>query len=175
MDDTLKQWDLRKFTEPVGMANDLYIFHEEANAIYSPNERFIVAGTAGRKGGSGKIVVYEKNTMELVKQVDCDASVVKLMWPSQLNQLFVGLSNGNIRVLYDPETSQGGVTIPLSKAPKKLAVDDYDLVMYNPIDLVVGSKYKVKWLILNQYQKVKKKKFKVPGQKIETEPNQVKI
>jgi hypothetical protein len=129
MDDTVKHWDLRKFTEPIGVATDLYIFHEESNVIYSPNEKYIVAGTAGKKGGSGQIKVFEKSTMELVKEVDCLGGVVKLMWPGKLNQLFCGLSSGDIQVLYDPETSQGGVMVPLSKAPKKLAVDDYDLVI----------------------------------------------
>jgi WD40 repeat protein len=130
MDDTLKQWDLRKFTEPIGAATGLTCFHEEANAIYSPNERYILTGTGVlRNEGTASIKVYDTKTMELVDDIQTPTSCIKLIWQPQLNQLFASMANGELRVLFDPERSQGGVMIPLSKGIKKLAVDDYDLVM----------------------------------------------
>jgi WD repeat-containing protein 70 len=130
MDDTLKQWDVRNSTKPVGEAINLTCFHEEANAIYSPNERFILTGTGVmRNEGTASIKVYDTKTMELVDDIQTPTSCIKLQWHPTLNQLFAGLANGEVRVHFDPERSQGGVMIPLRKGVKKLAVDDYDLVM----------------------------------------------
>lgn len=45
-------------------------------------------------------------------------SVVKLLWPPRLNQIFVGLSNGAIKILYDPLQSHRGALLCVSK-PKR--------------------------------------------------------
>ncbi|KAJ3308068.1 WD repeat-containing protein 70 [Boothiomyces sp. JEL0838] len=129
MDDTVKLWDIRNLKEPVGVANDMTCFHEEANTIYSPNERYILAGTAVRKDqGPAKIVVFDRHTLNRVREIQVPSSCIRLMWPTKLNQLFAGLGNGQVRVFIS-EFSHGGITIPLSKGRKKLAVDDYDMYM----------------------------------------------
>jgi hypothetical protein len=151
MDDTLKHWDLRNFTNPVGDIKDLSCFHEESNAIYSPNERYILTGTSSpRNIGTASIKIYDMKTMELVDDIQTPTSCVRLAWHPQLNQLFAGLSDGELRVHFDPELSRGGVMIPLSKGVKKLAVDDYDLVMYHFLLIIgVNVKYREMYLSLN--------------------------
>ncbi|KAJ3268309.1 WD repeat-containing protein 70, partial [Terramyces sp. JEL0728] len=129
MDDTVKLWDLRNLKQPIGVAKDMTCFHEEANTIYSPNERYILAGTAVKKEqGPAKIVVFDRHTLNRVNEIEVPTSCIRLMWPTKLNQLFAGLGNGQVRVFIS-DFSHGGITVPLSKGRKKLAVDDYDMYM----------------------------------------------
>jgi hypothetical protein len=50
-------------------------------------------------------------------------SVITVNWHPILNQIFIGSGDGNIRVLYDPELSQRGITTSLTKLEKKRPVD----------------------------------------------------
>ncbi|KAI8896988.1 WD40-repeat-containing domain protein [Globomyces pollinis-pini] len=130
LDDTLKLWDLRNSKKSIGEANNVVSFHEEANAIYSPNERYILCGTSVKKdAGPGKVLVFDSKTLEKVVEFETATSCIRLLWPKKMNQIFAGLGNGDVQVLYDPDLSVGGVMVPLSKKPRKLAVDDYDIYM----------------------------------------------
>jgi peptidoglycan hydrolase-like protein with peptidoglycan-binding domain len=126
-DSTLKHWDLRFFSKPIGVASDLPCFHEEQNCIYSPNEKYCLTGYAERKTGASFVHVYDKQSFELVQKLAVPAPAVKLLWPTQINQLFAGLSNGDIAGYYG-EQSRNGVLKAIAKE-KVLAVDDYDRVM----------------------------------------------
>jgi hypothetical protein len=55
------------------------------------------------------------------------ASVIAVKWQSTTNQLLCGLSNGNVRVLYDPQLSKKGAMLSAHKAPKRV-VDPSDYV-----------------------------------------------
>lgn len=53
-------------------------------------------------------------------------SVIKLLWPSRINQILASTSLGEIHVLYDPQLSEKGATMAASRAPKaRHALDDY--------------------------------------------------
>ncbi len=126
----MKLWDTRNIKKPVAVQEDLPLFHEEANCIYSPNERYIVTGTASRNNeGPGYCCVFDGKTLEEVGKLQMPTSCIRLVWPSKLEQLFCGLGDGDVRVHYDPSFSQGGIITPLLNANKKLAVEDYDKFM----------------------------------------------
>lgn len=129
MDDTLKLWDLRNPSKSVGSKSDLDIFHEEANCIYSPNEKYILTGTAAKDKMPGYIWVYDSVNLEEVGKVELASSCVRLLWPSRMEQLFCGLGDGSVKAHYDPEFSTGGVTLPILNSGKKLAIEDYDKFM----------------------------------------------
>jgi WD40 repeat protein len=128
MDQTIKLWDMRKFKAPVNSVTDIPTFYEESNAIFSPNERYIVAGTSSNSKG-GSIRVFDRKTLEPVTSIATEAGVLKVNWTPKLNQIFAGCSDGSVQVFYDPERSRGGILLPLSKGPKKLAADDYDVAL----------------------------------------------
>ena len=78
-------WDIRAMKKPRAVATDLPAVYPETNVIFSPDEQYVLTGTAGRNSGSsteenetakkeariqdgGKIVVMKKDTLEVVKQ-----------------------------------------------------------------------------------------------------------
>lgn len=127
MDDTLKLWDMRQPTKPVKVVGGLDIFHEETNCIYSPNEKYILTGTAERKDKDpGNVCVFDALTLEEVGRVEFASSCISLLWPSKMEQIFCGLGNGEVKVHYDPGFSNGGITVPIMNAERKLHVEDYD-------------------------------------------------
>jgi len=44
-----------------------------------------------------------------------DVSVTFILWCYSINQIFLGLSNGGIKVLYDPVKSQNGIIKCITK------------------------------------------------------------
>ena len=131
MDDTLKLWDIRNSSKAIAIQSNLEIFHEETNCIYSPNEKFILTGTASREKNSGYICVFNSISLEEEGKVEVPSSCVSLLWPSKMEQLFCGLADGSVKAHYDPQISNGGVILPILNASKKLAIDDYDKFVGN--------------------------------------------
>ncbi|KAG9285405.1 hypothetical protein G9A89_010880 [Geosiphon pyriformis] len=128
-DDTVKVWDVRNFKSPVKFANELPTFNAETNAIFSPDERLIITGTAVKKGeGYGKLVMLERDTLEIVRTMSITkSSVIRVLWHSKINQIITGSSDGSIHVFYDPSVSVRGAKLCVVKEPKKRAVDDYEI------------------------------------------------
>ncbi|KAF9166099.1 hypothetical protein DFQ26_008688 [Actinomortierella ambigua] len=128
-DDTVKVWDVRNLSKPVSVADDLTSYNVETNVIFSPDERLIVTGTGVKKNeGYGKIVMFNSQTMEVVRTASVSkSSVVRVLWHDKLNQIFTGNSDGTTHVFYDPEVSTNGAKLCVGKAPKKRAVDDYEI------------------------------------------------
>ncbi|KAI9095137.1 WD40-repeat-containing domain protein [Phlyctochytrium arcticum] len=129
MDDTLKIWDVRKFTKPVAVQSNLENFFEETNVIFSPNDRYILTGTSVKKDqGAGKLHIFERDTLKPVQEIDVTtSSVVRVQWHGRINQILMGTGDGSVQVLYDPLISMAGVKTALAKRPKQRAVDDLDL------------------------------------------------
>ncbi|KAK9900003.1 WD40 repeat-like protein [Cystobasidium minutum MCA 4210] len=128
-DDTVKVWDARAFKKPVSVASNLTSLNPETNVIFSPDEKHILTGTAvdtkGKPGG--RIVVMERDTLQIVKEYSVSTgSVIRLAWPSRINQILASTSLGEVHVFYSPELSEKGATLAAAKAPKqRRTVDDY--------------------------------------------------
>ena len=120
-DDTLKQWDLRNFKQPTAVAQDLISYYTVTNCVFSPDEKLILTGTSVKKGqGSGKLVFLERNTLNVVEEVEFeDNCVVSTLWHNKINQVIVGLSDGNVKVLFDPKISNNGATLCVGKVKHK--------------------------------------------------------
>jgi len=58
-DDTLKLWDIRHISKPLFVQRDLSCFYAETNAIFSPDEQYILTGTSVKKeDGPGQLKIY---------------------------------------------------------------------------------------------------------------------
>ncbi|KAI0343895.1 WD40 repeat-like protein [Trametopsis cervina] len=125
-DDTVKLWDLRAFKKPLATRSDLTTLYPTTNAIFSPNDRYILTGAgATAKGAKGRLMFLEKNTLESVKELEVDTTPVKVLWHSKINQIVTGLANGQICVLYSPNTSINGAKLLLNKGPpRKATIED---------------------------------------------------
>ncbi|KAG0026486.1 hypothetical protein BGZ82_009451 [Podila clonocystis] len=105
-------WDTRNLKHPLSIAEDLDSMNAEANVIFSPDERLILTGTSVKKNaGYGKIVMMNSSNLEIVRTVS----------------IIAGNADGSARVYYDPDVSSKGALLCASKAPKKRAVDDYEI------------------------------------------------
>ncbi|KIK71262.1 hypothetical protein GYMLUDRAFT_66468 [Collybiopsis luxurians FD-317 M1] len=125
-DDTVKLWDLRAFKKPLCTREDLPVLYPKTNAIFSPDDKYVVTGAGATvKGGSGRLLFMRKDNLETVKTLEVGATPVKVFWHSKINQIVTGLSNGQICVLYSPQTSLNGAKLLLNKGPpRKVTIED---------------------------------------------------
>ncbi|ORY54604.1 WD40-repeat-containing domain protein [Leucosporidium creatinivorum] len=145
-DGTVKLWDTRTLKKPLFTATDLPSLNAETNLVFSPDERYILTGTAGAQAGvlagtadeeklreatsatgrGGKVVVLRREGLEVVRSLDISpASVVRVLWHEKINQILTGSADGSIHVLYSPLTSLKGVTTAVTRAPRARAPDDF--------------------------------------------------
>ncbi|PCH33445.1 transcription factor [Wolfiporia cocos MD-104 SS10] len=125
-DDTVKLWDLRAFKKPLATHSNLTTLYPTTNAIFSPDDKYVVTGSgASSKGAKGGLVFMRKDDLESVKELEVDTTPVKVFWHSKINQIVTGLASGQICVLYSPLTSINGAKLPLNKGPpRKATVED---------------------------------------------------
>lgn len=121
-DDTMKLWDLRNIKKCLHEFSDLYSRYDTTNAIFSPDDRLIVTGTSVKKGDKcGSLLFYDTSNFNLVKKIDTLTShVIKVIWHTKLNQIFVGIGNGIIKCYYDERRSLRGATLCATKMHKRV-------------------------------------------------------
>ncbi|KAF8895046.1 transcription factor [Gymnopilus junonius] len=156
-DDTVKLWDLRAFKKPLAVRSGLTTLYPTTNAVFSPDDKYVITGAgATSKGGQGRLVILNKDGLEEVKSLAVEATPVKVAWHSKINQIVTGLSNGQIVVLYSPETSLNGAKLLLNKGPpRKVTIEDvsdaltaptiltpHALPMFRDMDVGRGTKRK---------------------------------
>lgn len=126
-DDTLKTWDMRNLKKSLNVASDLFNRFPMTNCTFSPNDKYILTGTSTRSDtDSGKLIVFDRDTLERVHEITiADSSAVRTVWHPKLNQIFVTTGSGEIKVFYDPEKSQRGITLCALKAVKRKAGGAY--------------------------------------------------
>ncbi|KAF8213315.1 WD40-repeat-containing domain protein [Mycena galopus ATCC 62051] len=140
-DDTVKLWDVRAFKKPLATRGDLATLYPNTNAVFSPDDKYIITGAgASAKGGKGKLVFLDKNELEVVKSLEVDATPVRVFWHSKINQIVTGLSSGQIVVLYSPFTSLNGAKLLANKGPpRKRTVEDMSDALAEPSIHIPGE------------------------------------
>ncbi|KAL0950885.1 hypothetical protein HGRIS_007644 [Hohenbuehelia grisea] len=156
-DDTVKLWDLRSFKKPLATRSEVGTLYPNTNAMFSPDDKYVITGAAATsKGGKGKLLFLEKDSLDVAKALEVDSTPVKVFWHSKINQIVTGLSNGQICVLYSPKSSLNGAKLLMNKGPpRKVTVEDmsdalaaptiitpHALPMFRDADVGPGSKRK---------------------------------
>ena len=80
----------------------LETLYPETNAIFSPDEKYVVTGCgASSKSGRGRLVFLKREGLEEVKAIDCaeGESVVRVAWHSKINQVSVHPSFPSLSLL----------------------------------------------------------------------------
>ena len=86
-------WDLRSFKKPLIVRTGLTTLYPQTNAIFSPDNKYIVTGAgASSKGGKGHLMFLKKDTLETVKDLEVDTTPVKVFWHSKINQVCCSIS-----------------------------------------------------------------------------------
>lgn len=122
-------WDIRQLKAPVVRPReDLYLAYSEANATFSPDGTFILAGTTTKTSGGqeGGLAILETSSLETVQWVDTKgAGVIKVAWHPLINQIALGMTDGSCRILYEPShLSQKGVMLCATRTPRRKPVED---------------------------------------------------
>lgn len=149
-------WDIRSFRKPVFTSPKIATLYPETNAVFSPDEKFIVTGAAaGRTEGAlgrGGLVILRRDGLDIEKRVEFEAgeTVVRVLWHSKINQvspqsrsgskyvdtvipkILCGMSNGAMRLLYSPTTSINGAKLLLNKSRKKATIESYSDSLLQP-------------------------------------------
>lgn len=81
------------------MRSDLGTLYPGTNAIFSPDDKYVVSGAgATSKGGKGKLVVLNKSNLdEVVTEWEVDSTPVKVLWHSKINQVGILFNSGGYR------------------------------------------------------------------------------
>ncbi|KAJ3217710.1 hypothetical protein HDU67_007406 [Dinochytrium kinnereticum] len=125
-DDTLKLWDIRHFSEPVAVVQDLPNLFEETNAIFSPNDKLVVTGVSNRKGEkTAKLKFFQKSDLSLVHEAPFGDSIVRTMWHGRINQILATSNEGEVRVMYDQKVSASGAKLCADRKAKGKTIEDY--------------------------------------------------
>lgn len=124
----LKDGPLRRWSR--GLSS----WYETSNCVFSPNGKFLCAGTCVRKpkrennntdaADRGKILFFDcssekESPTHQIEVAPVGVSVIRVAWHESLNQIFAGLSNGKSIVLYSPERSKKGALLSTSRSAKK--------------------------------------------------------
>lgn len=92
-------WDSRNLRKALHVSpTPLKVLYPETNAIFSPDEKYIVTGcAASSKSTRGKLSFLKREGLEEFKSIDCaeGESVVKVVWHSKINQVRIYICDGD--------------------------------------------------------------------------------
>ncbi|VDD86751.1 unnamed protein product [Enterobius vermicularis] len=118
LDGTLKLFDLKSFKEPVLMKNDLFTDFEGTDCGFSPRGELVFTGTSTSDDGGidGALLFFDSSNFELVYQIKYPKlSCMRIKWHEKINQILVALSDGSLRLYYDPVSSARGALLCVSR------------------------------------------------------------
>jgi hypothetical protein len=121
-DDIIKLWDTRSFKKPVTTTSHLSTSSQypTSNIRFSPNSANIITGSS-----TGHLHIFNPALKsELVTPVTLGSALITVQWHPTLNQIITGSANAEVHVLYNPQTSNGGAKLVMSRAPKRRHIDD---------------------------------------------------
>lgn len=122
-DDTIKLWDTRKFKQPVNTTSHTSTAgqYPTSNIMFAPNSSSIITGSE-----TGELHILNPATLkpELVIPITPGLPLISVLWHDKLNQIITGSANGETHVLFNPNLSNKGAVMIMSKQPKRRHVDD---------------------------------------------------
>ncbi|KAF2861989.1 WD40 repeat-like protein [Piedraia hortae CBS 480.64] len=102
---------LKTISSPGGVASAL---------SFSPDAMYLLHGSP-----TGELVILQSATLtEELRTKVYDSAMTSVLWDGKTNQILVGGGDGRISVLFDPKLSSNGALGVLSRAPKKVHVDE---------------------------------------------------
>mmetsp|Transcript_33672 Transcript_33672/g.38993 ORF Transcript_33672/g.38993 Transcript_33672/m.38993 type:complete len:268 (-) Transcript_33672:106-909(-) len=133
-------------------------FYDSCNVAFGPLGNMLCAGTCVKpQMGASRLKVFAANEDFLEKEnkgaskvfepdplidlvVSEGASVMRVTWHKRLNQIFCGVSDGTIRIYYDPHLSTKGALLSTSRSARKQ--DALELLLqsrHNPQTSIQGT------------------------------------
>lgn len=120
--DCVKLWDRRNFKVPIATSRNMPNGHAECSIVFSPNNQELL--TPVSTDSAAHVQVMSAKTLDSIQRIPFSSPVIKLIYHTKINQIVTSHADGDIRVLYSPQTSVRGAKLVVSKAPKARHVDD---------------------------------------------------
>jgi WD40 repeat protein len=114
----MKLWDARSPRGPVKLWSNLFSDYQGCSMALSPDERYILTGVNYNraKDTPAALKFFDFKSHEEKVSLDMgELGVGAVQWHSNMNQIFVGLTDGSILALFDPVISNQGVKSCLVK------------------------------------------------------------
>ncbi|KAL2315258.1 WDR70 family WD repeat protein [Schizosaccharomyces pombe] len=143
-DNALRVWDLRNSNKCVNERIDILTPKAGGNAIFSPTQKLILAGSTAVNSMKAPLFVLDAMTLDTKATLFFDskstvtASVSAVSWNEKINQVSLGSADGNAYVLFSPNESIRGVKDAAMRPPKSKHIDD-DLSSTVHINSLSGS------------------------------------
>jgi WD repeat-containing protein 70 len=84
-------WDIRAFKKPLYTASGLTNLYPGMNAIWSPDEKYVVVGSGtppkNGKSAGGKLCFLKREGLTVADEVEMTSCIVKVLWHTKINQV----------------------------------------------------------------------------------------
>jgi WD40 repeat protein len=121
-DGTLKVWDIRMLNRPILHERGLFNRFPGNKMCFSPDNRYLLLGTSTGEKADEKLSYlhfYDTTTLKKVKSLAVGASSIHgLCWSPAINQIIVGLANGEAHIYFDERLSRMGALKAINKQPR---------------------------------------------------------
>uniref|UniRef100_F1KX58 Gastrulation defective protein 1 n=1 Tax=Ascaris suum TaxID=6253 RepID=F1KX58_ASCSU len=111
LDGTLKLWELKSFKEPLLVKENLECEFASTDCGFSPHGELVFTGTSANveEDIDGSVMFFNATDFDLVYHIKYPKiSCTRVVWHAKINQILVGLSDGSLRLYYDPANSVRG-------------------------------------------------------------------
>uniref|UniRef100_A0A8R1XSA5 WD_REPEATS_REGION domain-containing protein n=1 Tax=Onchocerca volvulus TaxID=6282 RepID=A0A8R1XSA5_ONCVO len=118
LDGTLKLWQLETFNKPCHVVENLKNEFVSTDCGFAPHGEMVYTGTSfnDENGLDGMLVFFDSKSFDLVYRITYPKlSCIRISWQPKINQILVGLSDGSLRLYYDPITSLRGALLCVSR------------------------------------------------------------
>ncbi|VDP13568.1 unnamed protein product [Onchocerca flexuosa] len=118
IDGTLKLWQLETFNKPCHVVENLKNEFVSTDCGFAPHGEMVYTGTSfnDENGFDGMLVFFDSRSFDLVYRITYPKlSCIKISWHPKINQILVGLSDGSLRLYYDPVNSLRGALLCVSR------------------------------------------------------------
>merc|ERR1712187_411418 len=125
-ENSLKFWDLRNLNQVIATFTGLPNAYTNTQAIFCPNEEFLLTGTSTTKldngrNASGTLCFINRKKLEIVQHLGVSNPVLQMVWSPNINQIiFAGgdRSKGYVKIFFDIFKSKKGIILSLNKLNK---------------------------------------------------------
>ncbi|CAJ0919204.1 unnamed protein product, partial [Mesorhabditis belari] len=177
LDGALKLWSLDDNKAPLKMKTGLHTEYKESDCGWAPRGEVIyVTCSPATEGGAGSLQFLDPETFEVVYKIEYPngVSAIRCIWHPRLNQMLVSLSDGTLRIYYDPETSLMGikqcVTRPLRRSRAEEVIKEEMILAPLALEMFQGrgeepeDKEVTEWR-LRRYLRMKDNEIRKPFKK----------
>ncbi|KAL3990695.1 Gastrulation defective protein 1 domain protein [Acanthocheilonema viteae] len=118
LDGTLKLWKLETFNKPCHVVENLKNEFISTDCGFAPHGEMVYTGTSfdDESRSDGMLVFFDSESFDLVYRITYPKlSCIRISWQPKINQILVGLSDGSLRLYYDPVNSVRGALLCVSR------------------------------------------------------------